>query len=168
MLLRSERVAIRAWTYHDDEVADEWPPYNDPTEPLWNLPRQLGLAADAWSFVDSWSNRRTWAVEDRFGRLVGRISLREIDSRRAQARLGITFGAPQVDLGKLRASLLNVIAEADHITPACQSEAAMAKIGSQDKELFHVRGGHIGMMAGSGAEKNTWPHIEHWLARRSE
>lgn len=99
MLLRSERLAIRSWTLHDDEVADEWPPYNDPTEPLWNLPRQLGLAADAWSIVDSWGSRRTWAVEDRFGRLVGRISLREIDTRRAQSRLGITFAAPYVGQG---------------------------------------------------------------------
>ena len=35
-----------------------------------------------------------------------------------------------------------------------------------DKELFRVKGGHIGIMAGSGAEKNTWPHIEQWLAAR--
>ena len=43
----------------------------------------------------------------------------------------------------------------------------MGRIGSQDKELFRVRGGHIGIMAGSGAEKNTWPHLEGWLAARS-
>ena len=73
----------------------------------------------------------------------------------------------QVDLSKLRANLFNVIAEADHITPPCQSEAVMDLVGSQDKELFRVRGGHIGIMAGSGAEKNTWPHIDEWLAARS-
>ena len=28
-------------------------------------------------------------------------------------------------------------------------------------------GAHIGIMAGRGAEKNTWPHIESWLAARS-
>jgi polyhydroxyalkanoate synthase len=43
----------------------------------------------------------------------------------------------------------------------------MERVGSQDKDLFRVRGGHIGIMAGSGAEKNTWPHIEQWLAARS-
>ena len=64
--------------------------------------------------------------------------------------------------------MLNVIAEADHITPPCQSEGIMDKIGSQDKEVFRVRGGHIGIMAGSGAEKTTWPHIEQWLAARSD
>jgi len=44
----------------------------------------------------------------------------------------------------------------------------MNKIGSRDKELFRVRGGHIGIMAGSGAEKTTWPHIEQWLAARAD
>ena len=74
----------------------------------------------------------------------------------------------RVDLKRLRASLLNVIAEADHITPPCQSERIMDEIGSDDKEIFRVRGGHIGIMAGRGAEKNTWPHIESWLADRSD
>jgi len=73
----------------------------------------------------------------------------------------------RVDLGRLTASVLNVIAEADHITPPCQSEGIMSRIGSSDKEVFRVQGGHIGIMAGSGAEKNTWPHIQSWLAARS-
>ena len=74
----------------------------------------------------------------------------------------------RVDLSQLTANVLNVIAEADHITPPCQSEGVMAKVGSQDKEAFRVRGGHIGIMAGSGAEKTTWPHIEQWLAARTD
>jgi len=74
----------------------------------------------------------------------------------------------RVDLSKLRANVLNVIAEADHITPPCQSERVMDLIGSEDKELLRVRGGHIGIMAGRGAQKNTWPHIDQWLAARSD
>ncbi len=79
----------------------------------------------------------------------------------------LTIRGERVDLSKLRARVLNVIAEADHITPPCQSEGVMSRIGSQDKEVFRVRGGHIGIMAGSGAEKTTWPHIDTWLAPRS-
>lgn len=99
MALHSDRLTIRSWTFHDDEVADEWPPYNDPLEPLWNLPRQPGAVGDIWSFFDGSGMRRTWAVDDPRGRLIGRISLREIDTRKAQARLGITFGAPYVGQG---------------------------------------------------------------------
>lgn len=97
MELRSSRLTIRPWQRHDDELADEWPPYNDPFDSIWNLPRPSG---DGWSYgFDLPSGRRSWAVEDRSGRLVGRISLREIDERRSQARLGVTFGAPYVSQG---------------------------------------------------------------------
>lgn len=73
-----------------------------------------------------------------------------------------------VDLGRVRASLLNVIADADHITPVCQSEPVMPRFGSQDKQLLKVAGGHIGLMAGSSASKGTWPHIQQWLVARSD
>jgi RimJ/RimL family protein N-acetyltransferase len=99
MVLRSARLSLRSWTFHDDELADEWPAYNDPIEPLWNLPRQIGPGSDPWSIFDGSALRRTWAVEDRSGRLIGRISLRDIDNRRQQARLGITFGAPYIGQG---------------------------------------------------------------------
>lgn len=74
----------------------------------------------------------------------------------------------KVELSKLTASVLNVIAEADHITPPCQSERVMELIGSADKDFHRVRGGHIGIMAGRGAEKTTWPYIDEWLAKRSQ
>ena len=77
------------------------------------------------------------------------------------------YGEP-VKLENLRANLFNVVAETDHITPPCQSAGIMDKVGSSDKELFRVRGGHIGIMAGRDAEKNTWPHLEQWLAARSD
>ena len=73
----------------------------------------------------------------------------------------------RVDLSRIRANLLNVIALADHISPPCQSESIMTKVSSKDQHLLKVKGGHIGMMAGSGAQKFTWPHIEEWLASRS-
>jgi polyhydroxyalkanoate synthase len=73
----------------------------------------------------------------------------------------------RVDLGRIAANLLTVIAEGDHITPPCQSKPIMSKVSSIDKELFSVAGGHIGIMAGSGAHKVTWPHIDDWLASRS-
>lgn len=72
-----------------------------------------------------------------------------------------------VNLANVKANLMNVIAAGDHITPACQSEAVLEKVGSKDKELYHIRGGHIGMMAGSSAHRTTWPHIASWLGPRS-
>ncbi len=34
--------------------------------------------------------------------------------------------------------------------------------------MLKVKGGHIGMMAGSGAQKYTWPQIKEWLDARSD
>ncbi|MDP9347826.1 MAG: alpha/beta fold hydrolase [Gemmatimonadota bacterium] len=73
-----------------------------------------------------------------------------------------------VRLDRVRANLLNVIAQADHITPPAQSEHIMAQFGSADKQLLKIPGGHIGAMAGSGARKHTWPAIDDWLAARSK
>lgn len=97
MELRSARMLIRPWQHHDDIDADAWPPYSDPLEPIWNLPRHWD---SNWKGGFEFSGmRRAWAVEDAQGRLAGRISLREVDERRSSARLGITFSAPFVSRG---------------------------------------------------------------------
>jgi polyhydroxyalkanoate synthase len=73
-----------------------------------------------------------------------------------------------VDLAGIQANLLNVIAELDHIVPPPESETVMDRVGSTDKEILRVKGGHIGIMAGSGAVKHTWPKIDAWLGARSD
>jgi polyhydroxyalkanoate synthase len=119
--------------------------------------------------VESWHAMNTW-VRDIIP-MAGGVYRQLITEFYKENRLmagTLSLRGERVDLARLKANVLNVIAEGDHITPPCQSEGVMARIGSRDKELFRVKGGHIGIMAGSGAEKNTWPHIERWLAARSD
>ena len=40
-------------------------------------------------------------------------------------------------------------------------------IGSVDKREIIIKGGHVGLVAGRGAEKRMWPALEAWLAERS-
>jgi polyhydroxyalkanoate synthase len=118
--------------------------------------------------VESWHAMNTW-VRDNIP-MAGAAYRQLIAEFYKENRLmtgTLLLRGERVDLGRIKAGVLNVIAEADHITPPCQSEGVMDKIGSTDKELFRVRGGHIGIMAGSGAEKTTWPHLERWLAARA-
>jgi polyhydroxyalkanoate synthase len=119
--------------------------------------------------VESWHAMNTW-VRDIIPMAGGayRQLINEFYKENRLMEGTLTLRGERVDLGKLRAKVLNVIAEADHITPPCQSEGVMSRIGSTDKEVFRVKGGHIGIMAGSGAEKTTWPHIEQWLAARAD
>lgn len=117
---------------------------------------------ESWMAMNSWVTDnvdfpgaafRQWVVEFyRENRLME-------GTLRAEGRL--------VRLEDIRCSFLNVIADKDHIVPTCQSTGVMDKIGSRDKLLLHMSGGHIGMMVGSGASKRVWPQIEGWLEKRS-
>lgn len=118
--------------------------------------------------VESWHAMHTWVTDNipiagaAFRQLI-------VDLYRHNRLMTgeLVIRGQRVDLHRFRANLLTVIAEGDHITPPCQSEAILDKVGSTDKEVFRVPGGHIGIMAGSGAHKLTWPHIDAWLGRRS-
>jgi polyhydroxyalkanoate synthase len=119
--------------------------------------------------VESWHSMNTW-VTDNIPLAGGAFRQLIVDLYRNDRLMKgeLMIAGQRVDLRRLRANLLTVIAQADHITPPCQSESLLSKVGSSDKEVYRVPGGHIGIMAGSGAHKHTWPHIDDWLSRRSD
>lgn len=92
------RVRLRPWRHYDTLTQDSWPPFNDPTQVFWHIPRRMTAADLTWSY-DYDPSRYIWAVERLNGELVGRISLRDIDKRKVEARLGISFGSPYVSQG---------------------------------------------------------------------
>ena len=119
--------------------------------------------------VESWHAMNTWVTDNIpiAGSAFRQLIVDLYRNNRLMTGEFIIRGE-RVDLAKIRANLLAIIADSDHITPCCQTEPAVAKMGSADKDVFHVSGGHIGIMAGSGAAKRTWPHINEWLAQRSK
>jgi len=121
------------------------------------------------SAVKSWHAMNTWMSD--YIPVAGGAYRQLIDDLYRNNRLiknELQIGGETVDLRRLRANLLTVIAERDHITPPCQSENILEKVGSADKEIFRVPGGHIGIMAGGRtAPTMTWPHINAWLGARS-
>jgi len=118
--------------------------------------------------VESWHAMNTW-VTDNIPMAGGAFRQLIVDLYRNNRLMEGTLmmRGERVDLSRIRANLMTVIAAADHITPPCQAEPIMDKVSSKDKELFRIQGGHIGIMAGSGARKLTWPHIDAWLGPRS-
>ncbi|HSY63464.1 MAG TPA: alpha/beta fold hydrolase, partial [Terriglobales bacterium] len=119
--------------------------------------------------IEAWQAMNTWVTDNI--PLAGGVFRQLIVDLYRNDRLmrgEMMIRGERVDLHRLRANLLTVIAEGDHITPPCQSQAILSKVSSKDKELFSVPGGHIGIMAGSGANKRTWPKIDDWLGRRSD
>jgi polyhydroxyalkanoate synthase len=124
--------------------------------------------ADDPQAVEAWHAMNTWMTD--LVPIAGGAFRQLIDDLYRNNRLikgEFVLRGERVDLARIKANLLNVIATADHITPACQSESVMSKVSSTDKELIRINGGHIGIMAG-GQAKKTWPLIDDWLAARSQ
>lgn len=95
--IQGARVRLRRWLRRDTLAQELWPRYTEPFNSLWNIPRTVFFDDDSRAGFSS--QRYAWAVEDGAGRLIGRISLREIDQRGASARLGISLAQPYVGQG---------------------------------------------------------------------
>lgn len=72
-----------------------------------------------------------------------------------------------VRLADIRANLLTIAASQDHITPPTSATVLNQKVSSPDREVLLQPGGHIGIVAGSGAERGLWPRLADWLLARS-
>ena len=119
--------------------------------------------------VESWHAMNTWVTD--LLPMTGATYRQLINEMYKENRLmtgKLIIRGERVDVSRIRANLMDVIALGDHISPPCQSESIMERVSSEDKFLLKNKGGHIGMMAGSGAAKHTWPAINEWLTPRSE
>lgn len=72
-----------------------------------------------------------------------------------------------VDLGKITAPFLHVVAEHDHIVPYEASKPLVSMVGSNDKQEVVLKGGHVSLVAGANAIRRLWPQIDQWLQERS-
>jgi len=118
--------------------------------------------------VEAWHAMNTWVTDNiPMAGAAYRQLIVELYQKNALIQNQLRIKDELVDLARIRANLLTVIAAGDHITPPCQSEAILGKVSSTDKETYHIPGGHIGIMAGSSAHRTTWPHIQQWLSTRS-
>jgi polyhydroxyalkanoate synthase len=119
--------------------------------------------------VESWLAMNSWVTDNvDFPGAAYRQWIQEFFRQNKLFEGKLQMEGRTVDLKNIKASLLNVIADKDHIVPNCQSITAMDKFGTRDKLLLEMKGGHIGLMVGSGASKRTWPQIDGWLAKRSQ
>lgn len=124
---------------------------------------------DEPAIVESWQAMNTWVTDPvPFPGAAYRQWVVEFFREDRLMQNKLIMRGQVVNVANIKASFLNVIADKDHIVPTCQSTSVMERVGSPDKQLMVMPGGHIGMMAGSGARKRVWPQIDAWLAARSD
>ena len=73
-----------------------------------------------------------------------------------------------ISLEDIDCSVLNVVAEKDHICPVAAAEPLVHLVGSDDAHELRLDAGHVGLVAGRQAAKVTLPRIIEWLTERNE
>jgi polyhydroxyalkanoate synthase len=72
-----------------------------------------------------------------------------------------------VRLSNIRAALLNIVAQYDHLVAQSQSEGILELVSSKDKTMKLIPSTHVGIMASSSARYKLWPELVDWLSKRS-
>jgi len=99
MRLRGPRIKIRPMKRRDIDAMIQWRPFADPLYQPFDFPRRSRTEQIRWfEWRSRDPNRLLYVIEDEQRRVVGSLTLREIDGRRS-ARLGITIGADFVSQG---------------------------------------------------------------------
>ncbi|MER1985336.1 MAG: class III poly(R)-hydroxyalkanoic acid synthase subunit PhaC [Solibacillus sp.] len=73
----------------------------------------------------------------------------------------------KVELSKIKANLLNVVATRDNIVLPQQIEPLNDKVSSKNKTLHYVNTGHVSVVTGRKAINEIHPFIENWLTEVS-
>ncbi len=119
-------------------------------------------------FVKNWQIMNKW-VEDGIP-LPGETYRQWIKECYQQNKLikgELKLGGRAVKLENIKANLLAVVAEQDHIVQTCQASPILDKVSSTDKQELRLRAGHVGLVAGKSAKKQFFPKLNEWLAERS-
>lgn len=123
---------------------------------------------DNEQFVDNFVAMNTWINDNvPFPGEAFRKYIKELYQQNKLIRGEFTIDGRAVDISRITCPVLTVAAQADHIVPHRSATVLHDLVGSTDKELLSLKGGHIGVVAGSSASRTLWPRLAAWLAARS-
>jgi polyhydroxyalkanoate synthase len=78
----------------------------------------------------------------------------------------VILGDRQRKLSDIEIPFLNVFGTHDHVTPPQSVMPLGELVGSDDSETKALKAGHIGLLVGSSAKKQTLPAVTGWLEAR--
>jgi polyhydroxyalkanoate synthase len=173
---------MRAWAdprwFDVDRIVDAFG--NIPAEIVRSSLEMLRPFDRALSYIRLWDNLwdpeyvRDWRV--RYGWVMDQIPfpgecyrqmIKELMWGNKLMSGELTLGGRRVDLQRITCSVLNAVAEYDHIAPYEATRALTSLVGSEDKQELSVKGGHVSLIAGSSSKLRLWPTLNQWLAVRS-
>ncbi len=99
-IVKGKKVSLRSLSREDVDAMQRWGSHENPLLASYNVHPMTSRERDDWYRARTRrADFRMFAIEDQSGRLVGRLSIREIDNRRRRARLGISLDPDQVGQG---------------------------------------------------------------------
>jgi polyhydroxyalkanoate synthase len=77
-----------------------------------------------------------------------------------------TLSGRAARLEKITVPVMCIVFEHDNIVPWQNAAVLIERVGSSDKELLKLPGGHVGAVVSRGAQKGLWPRMSaFWAAR---
>lgn len=128
----------------------------------------LSDRADNEEFVKSWTLMQKWVGDGvPFPGEAYRQWISEFYQKNKLINDELYIRGQQVKLSNIKANVLNIGAERDHIATPSQVEALLGKISSKDKTFKLMPTGHVSVAVGKTAVKQTYPTIEEWITDHS-
>ena len=139
-------------------------------KPAQRLAGQLRVSEQMWNdeFVRSYRAFERWGDETL--PLAGeylRQTTKELSWGNKLFTGELVVGGRDAKLSNIKAPILSVVAEHDHLAPRDATKPLLDLVGSNDKEEILLKGGHVSLIAGPNAIGRMWPRLERWLAVRS-
>jgi polyhydroxyalkanoate synthase subunit PhaC len=136
----------------------DWVQYANLWENLWNDQFLEGYQA-----MNQWNNDHVPFAGAAMEQMV-RLLIRENRLMKGTMRLG----GRKVNLKSIDVPVLNVVAEKDDIVPLASAEPLADLVGSKDAENLKLAAGHVGLLTGRKAARETLPSIVGWLDAHSD
>jgi len=138
--------------------------------PAQRLAGQVRLWDNMWNdeFVKSYRMFDRWGADQiPFPGECFRQTTKELMWENRLYKNELVLGGRRVDLRRITAPFLHVMAEHDHIVPYAAARELGDSVKSEDRQSIVLKGGHVSLVAGPNAGRRLWPQLDAWLAERS-
>ena len=119
-------------------------------------------ALRAFDAVNTWVNDLI-----PYPRATFRQVVRDVVAGNKLVRGELVFGGKRCELGAIHQALLAFAGRTDNVALPKATAAIIEQVGSSDKTLVEVTGGHVAIVGGTEAPREVWARTAEWLTSRS-
>ena len=134
--------------------------------PMRNFTRYGHLFVNLWNeeYVNDFDALNQWSNQfvDYPGKAFRQL-LNEFLVGNKLADGSMTFGGKLADLSRVTCPVLAFAGSTDQIVPESAIRRILELVGSEDRQVQVVPGGHMGMFGGRHAPDKVWGHSARWL-----